>query len=212
MFPTLLLSTNLRNVNNRSNTSSRKIFEIGNLSTIFSFIINLNFSDQFLVQAQVTPDNHMFDFPIGEIDGDEASSAAPSSASMPDEIKERLQEILPLLDQDISLLVQNIAPIRTILLKIMNQVPGEILEAQTPMAFIENLQVQVIKAKKKLADHIHYTQLLKDSKTCEAEAKALHQRPTILKLSCPSIIAKIDRLKARQAELRKELRATSEAI
>lgn len=117
------------------------------------------------MQAQDTLDNSMFDFSIREIEGDDAYLAGPSSASMPDDIKGRLEEILLILDQDISLLVQNAEPIWSIYLMIKNQIPDNILEVLTLAALIENLQVQVIRAEKKLAGRIHHAKVIKDSKT-----------------------------------------------
>lgn len=67
------------------------------------------------MQAQNTPGNSLFDFSIGDIEVDEASSAVSLSALLPDNIKEKLREILQLLSQDVSILVQDAKPIRNIL-------------------------------------------------------------------------------------------------
>lgn len=93
------------------------------------------------MQAHNTPDNSMFDFSIGEIEGDEASSAIPSWTRLPDDVKEKLQEILQLLSQDVSILVQDVEPIRNIFKPIKAHISSDMLEILTPMAFIENLEV-----------------------------------------------------------------------
>lgn len=70
------------------------------------------------------PDKSMFDFSIGEIEGDEASSAIPSSAPLPYDVKEKLREILQLLTEDVSTLVQDAEPI----MKIFKQIKAHILD------------------------------------------------------------------------------------
>lgn len=113
----------------------------------------------------------MFDFSIGEIEEDEASSTIPSSAPLLDDVKEKLQEILHLLSQDISILVQDVEPIRNILKHIKTHISDNILETLTPGDFIENQEVQLTKAKKRLADHAQSAKLLEKKKPREAQAR-----------------------------------------
>lgn len=143
------------------------------------------------------PDKSMFDFSIGEIEGDEASSAIPSSTPLSDDVKEKLQEVLQLLSQDVSILVQDVEPIRNILKQIKAHISYVILETLTPMAFIENQEIQVTKANKRLADRDQNAKLLEENKTHEAQAKELHRRSEVLESSRPDIVAEIDRLTAR---------------
>lgn len=89
------------------------------------------------MQAQNTPVNNMFDFSIGDIEVNEASSAVSSSAPLPDDIKKKLHGILQLLGQDVSSLVQDAEPIRNIFKQIKAIILDDILEALTPIAFIE---------------------------------------------------------------------------
>lgn len=95
---------------------------------------------------------------------------------------------------------------------IKDQVSDVISEALVPTAFIENLQVQVTKVKKKLADYTQHTEFIKSSALHEAEAKEAYRWVTMLKSSHPTIVAEIDRLKGKLVELKKELQAVSEAI
>jgi hypothetical protein len=48
---------------------------------------------------------------------------------LPDEVKVKLNEVLPLLNQDISQLVQDVEPIRAVFKKIQGQLPRD-LEAK----------------------------------------------------------------------------------
>lgn len=68
------------------------------------------------------------------------------------------------------------------------------------------------KAKKRLADHAQNAKLLEENKTREAQARELHRQSEILKSSRLDIVAEIDRLIAKRAELRKELQQAGNSI
>lgn len=131
---------------------------------------------------------------------------------MVDDVKEKIQEILQLLSQDISILVQDAVPFRNFFEQIKAHISDDILETLTPVAFIEYHEVQVTKAKKRLADSAQNAKLFEDNQTREAQAKELHRRFEVQKSSRPDIIEEIDRLTARQAEQRKELQQIGNTI
>jgi chromosome segregation ATPase len=78
-----------------------------------------------------------------------------------EETKAKLQEILPLLNQDIGQLVQDAEPIRIILRSLKGTLPESLKEALHPAAYIESHQISVLKAKKRLSDRLHQEQTIK---------------------------------------------------
>ena len=69
-----------------------------------------------------------------------------------DAVKDRLQEILPYLEQDIADLVQNAEPIRNAFLAIKGELNEELFDALSPVAYIEGHVSKIIRARKCLAD------------------------------------------------------------
>jgi len=57
----------------------------------------------------------MFSFQLGVTAPEEEEASSVESAALPEDVKVKLQEILQLLNQDISQLVQDAEPIRAIL-------------------------------------------------------------------------------------------------
>ena len=80
---------------------------------------------------------------------------------MSEETKAKLQEILPLLNQDIGQLVQDAEPIRIILRSLKGTLPESLKEALHPAAYIESHQISVLKAQKRLSDRLHQEQTIK---------------------------------------------------
>jgi len=99
-------------------------------------------------QAQDSPDNNMFSFQLGVTTPEEEEASSVESAALLEDVKVKLQEILQLLDQDISQLVQDAEPIRALLKSLKGQLPELIEEALIPAAFIESCQVQVLRSQK----------------------------------------------------------------
>jgi len=69
-----------------------------------------------------------------------------------DAVKDRLQEILPYVEQDIADLVQNAEPIRNAFLAIKGELNEELFDALSPVAYIEGHVSKIIRARKCLAD------------------------------------------------------------
>ena len=80
---------------------------------------------------------------------------------MSEETKAKLQEILPLLNQDIGQLVQDAEPIHIILRSLKGTLPESLKEALHPAAYIESHQISVLKAQKRLSDRLHQEQTIK---------------------------------------------------
>jgi hypothetical protein len=74
------------------------------------------------------------------------------SITLPDEVKAKLIEALPLLNQDIGQLVQDAEPIRTIFKQIQNQLPRDLKAKMLQVAFIENWQLIVQEAQDRLEE------------------------------------------------------------
>ncbi|RLN17759.1 hypothetical protein C2845_PM02G19100 [Panicum miliaceum] len=120
--------------------------------------------------------------------------------------------MLTLLDQNIEQLVQDAGPIQDLFLKIRGHLPETAIEALVPVAYIESQQLEVLKAKQRLADQSRQEQMAKDKESHVARVEDLRRRIDTLCRSHPTIVGEIDRLKARKAELMKELRLIGDAI
>ena len=99
----------------------------------------------------------VFSFNIEDyIEEDEVGSSAvlprQEEIILADAVKDRLREILPYLEQDIFNLVQNAEPIRNIFRSIKNELSPELVDALSPVSYIEGQESKVIGAKKSLAD------------------------------------------------------------
>jgi len=102
----------------------------------------------------------MFSFQIGIASQEEMQSSAESLVILED-VKAKLQAILSFLNQDIGQLVQDAEPIRVILKTLGGQLSEPIVEALIPAAFIESCRVQVLRAQKRLTDHLQHKQIIK---------------------------------------------------
>ena len=111
---------------------------------------NNNYLIPFSFQAQDTPVNSMFSFQIGVIAPEQEETTSAESAALPENVKVKLQEILQLLNQDISQLVQDAEPIRAILKSLKGQLPEPIEEALIPAAFIEVTKYKSLEHKRDL--------------------------------------------------------------
>jgi hypothetical protein len=67
-------------------------------------------------------------------------------------MKTKLIEVLPLLNQDVGQLVQDVEPIRTIFKQIQNQLPRDLKVKMLQVAFIENQQLMVQEAHDRLEE------------------------------------------------------------
>ena len=81
------------------------------------------------------------------IDEDEISSLAISSKdALSEETKNRLRDILPILEKDIADLVQDADPMRRIFLTIKDNLSSDLIEALTALSIIEDQAPKVKKA------------------------------------------------------------------
>ena len=101
----------------------------------------------------------MFSFQIGVTSQEEEEPSSAESAALPDHVKAMLQEVLQFLNRVIGQLVRDAEPIRAIFKSLDGQLSEPIEEALVPAAFIESHQVQVLRAKKCLADRTQQEQI-----------------------------------------------------
>jgi chromosome segregation ATPase len=120
--------------------------------------------------------------------------------------------MLILLYQNIEQLVQDAGQIRDLFFRIRGHLPEIAIEALVPAAYIKSQQFEVLKVKQRLADRSRQEQMAKDKESQVARVDDLRRRIDTLRCSRPTIIGEIDRLKARKAELMKELRLIGDAI
>lgn len=105
-----------------------------------------------LPQAQDTPDNSLFSFVIGDVLEEEETSSIRSVQALTDDAKAKLKEILNFLGQDLNDLIHDAEPIRSAFKLLRGQLPELVEEALILAAYIENRQIQFLKAKRRLAD------------------------------------------------------------
>jgi uncharacterized membrane protein YccC len=124
---------------------------------------------------------------------------------LPDEVKAKLIEVLPLLSQDVRQLVQDVEPIRAIFKQIQGQLRRDLKAKMLQVAFIENRQVIVQEAQDRLKERRHQEQLAQDMEKLDNSMADLDNRIELLTSSCSNIVGSIDRLKRRHAKLMKQL-------
>ena len=146
----------------------------------------------------------MFSFQIGVTSHEEEVSSADSVA-ISEEIKAKLQEIHHLLSQDIGQLVQEDELIRIILKPLRGQLPELIEDALIPAAYIESHQVQVLKAKKHLADQSKQEQTLKERDSFRSLVDATRNQISVLSKSQEDLEKSKDELVTKRNLLLHEL-------
>jgi chromosome segregation ATPase len=131
-----------------------------------------------------------------------SSSTIPFQGILTDLTKNRLRDMLPMLEREITNLVQDADPIRRIFLSIKDNLAPSLAEALTPMSNIEDQAPKVKKAQRNLIDR----EALMAKKNCnKQEAKELAQLIDNLKDSSFEIKLELKQLRARRAELEQEL-------
>lgn len=161
-------------------------------------------------QAQDSPDSlfsfNIDDFLVGDEVSSESVSATPSSEStLADTMKSQLQNMLNFLTQDISDLDQDPQPIQDIFQNIRGQLSPELESAIIPAAYIKGHQLQVLQAKKWLADRSAQQDLINQRDSGRQEATNLKKQIDTLVNAPASIDQEISRLKAREQQLLKDL-------
>ena len=119
------------------------------------------------LRIQESRGDDLFPFQIEYISDDEDSTTSkPSLVDLASKhVKAKLQGIIPLLNQDISLLVQNAEEVRKIFQDQKGQLPADVADALLPAAFIECHQFKVLRAKQRLADRASQADLLIQKET-----------------------------------------------
>jgi hypothetical protein len=133
------------------------------------------------------------------------SFQSTSAITLPNEVKAKLIEVLPLLNQDVSHLLQDAKLIRTIFKHIQNQLPRDLKEKMLQVAFIKNRQLIVHEAQDRLEERRRQEQLTHDRISWIPAWLTFDNRIKFISSSRPDIISSIDCLKKRRAELMKEL-------
>lgn len=133
------------------------------------------------------------------IEEDEISSQDNlCQASLSESTKNRLKEILPLLEKNIVDLVQDADPIMRTFLAIKDHLQPNLMEALVSVANIEDQASKVKKARRNLMEH---EALLAKKDPNKQEAKELMKLIDNLKKSPSEIASEHDQLKAKRAEL-----------
>ena len=155
----------------------------------------------------------MFSFQIAAIsqeEGEETTSADLTALS--DEAKAKLQETLQFLNQDISQLVKNTQPIRAILEELEGKLPEAIEEALTPAAFIESHRMQVLKARKQIADRLQQEEIVKQRDSSKALAESTVDEIKSLNDTQAGILRNKAALEAERDRLLQEISWVNQAI
>ncbi|CAN6372851.1 unnamed protein product [Urochloa humidicola] len=124
----------------RSVPSRRTELEIGKFSRLQLLVIYVLTPLLMNSQAQDSPDLSLFSYPIGDFlgEGKEVSSAEASAAPLSDEVKDKLRAMLPLLDQEVEVLVRDVNLIRQLYQQIKGELPADVESVLIPAAFIES--------------------------------------------------------------------------
>ena len=117
--------------------------------------------------------------------------------------------MLPMLKKDIANLVQDADPVRRTFLAIKGNLPLDLAKVLTPLSNIEDQAPRVKRAQRNLADH---EALLAKKNSNKKEAKELAQLIDDLKNSPFKIEPEMNQLRAKHAELEKELENVKVAI
>jgi hypothetical protein len=125
--------------------------------------------------------------------------------TLPDEVKTKLIEVMPLLNQNVGQLVQDVGLIRAIFKQIHGQLPRDLKVKMLKVAFIENRQLIVQEAQDRLEERRHQEKLTQDREKLDNSMPNLDNSIKFLYSSRPDIVSNIDRLKKHRAELMKEL-------
>ncbi|RLN33698.1 hypothetical protein C2845_PM03G18750 [Panicum miliaceum] len=134
------------------------------------------------------------------------------SSTLSEDTKDKLHDILHLLNQDIGVLIQDAEGIRRMLNLLKDQLLDDVESAIIPGAFIEGRRCAVLNAQQLLADHSLQTQLLQQNEVNRSKANDIRTRVELLENFRPTIVIKIDRLRAQRDKLLKELDSVNTAL
>jgi chromosome segregation ATPase len=120
-------------------------------------------------------------------------------------VKAKLIEVLPLLNQDVGQLVQDVELIRTIFKQIQGQLLRDLKAKMLQVAFIENRQLIVQEAQDRLEERRLQEQITQEREKLDSSMADLDNRIEFLSSSHPNIVHCVKCLKKRRADLMKEL-------
>jgi hypothetical protein len=111
------------------------------------------------LQEQDSPDSlFSFAIEISDDEGEEASSS-PAVGISSAEIRAKLEDLLAMLHQDTTQLVDDSEPAKTLLKALRGQIPADVEEVLFQAAHLESRQLQYQKATQRLADRATHAQL-----------------------------------------------------
>ena len=128
------------------------------------------------------------------------------------EIRAKLEDLLALLHQDTTQLVDDSDPAKVLFKALRGQIPADVEENLFQAADLESRQVQYKKATQRLADRVTHAQLLEEVMKVKHLTNEKHKSIGILKSSGDTLKQKISDLSAKREALLAELKQVEEAL
>ena len=123
-----------------------------------------------------------------------------------------LEDLLALLHQDTSQLVDDSDPAKVIFKTLCGQIPADVEEIFFQAAHLESRQLQYQKAAQRLANRAAYAQLKEEMLQVKHAADEKHKSIGILQSSGDELKQRISNLSARREALLAELKQVEEAL
>jgi len=152
-----------------------------------------------------------FAIDISDDEGEEASSSMALGIASA-EIKSMLEDLLALLQQDTSQLVDDFDPAKAVFKTLRGQIPTDAEEVLFQAAHLESRQIQYQKAVQRLADTASYGQLKKEMLQVKHAADEKHKSIGTLQSSGVGLKQKISDLSAKREVLLAQLKQVEEAL
>jgi len=128
------------------------------------------------------------------------------------EIRAKLEDLLALLHQDTTQLVDDSDLAKVLFKALRGQIPADVEENLFQAADLESRQVQYKKATQRLADRVTHAQLLEEVMKVKHLTNEKHKSIGILKSSGDTLKQKISDLSAKREALLAELKQVEEAL
>jgi len=179
------------------------------------YFINISSSNNlspFPFQEQDSPDSlFSFAIEISNNEGEEASSSQEIGISSA-EIRAKLEDLLALLHQDTTQLVDDSNPAKALFKALRGQIPADAEEILFKAAHLESRQLQYQKATQRLADRATHAQLSVEVMKVKHVADEKHKSIGTLKSSRDTLKQKISDLSAKRETLLAKLKQVEEAL
>ena len=130
----------------------------------------------------------------------------------PVEIKSKLENLLALLQQDTTLLVDDSDLAKTIFKGLRDKIPADVVEILFQATHLESRQLQYQKAVQRLADRTAHAQLKEEILQVKRAADEKHKSIDILQSLGVELKQKISDLSAKREALLAELKQVEEAL